>query len=107
MYNKLDPIVRRRFTVAHEIGHIVLEHIPREGVSEQVSKNAQEKEANVFASELLIPRADLKKFVANKDKSLSDIKNRYEVSKEAATYAVMNTKGLLNKLKAEEVNVNF
>ncbi len=52
---------RRRFTIAHEIGHYLLH--PREGLHrEDTSKNfilwnnaGEETEANVFAAELLMP----------------------------------------------------
>lgn len=48
---------RKRFTVAHEIGHIILHHTPVNFLRAQgpIYNPAQESEANAFASELLLP----------------------------------------------------
>lgn len=61
--NLLDPEYRQRFTLAHELGHAILGH---EGVSYMnengvnVEKNEEylkkEREANIFASKLLMPQ---------------------------------------------------
>lgn len=98
-YNKTHAEERQRFTIAHEFGHIVLEHSHLDGSTSQPVHDCQEKEANTFARELLIPTPDLKKFVGDKNKTLEDISMRYAVSKEAAFYAVSNNK-LINKIKA-------
>lgn len=93
--------VRRRFTIAHEIGHILLEHISIGGDSSQVSHGSQEKEANCFAGELLVPSSNLKLyFKQNKEEvTVEDVKNRYWVSKGVAFRAV-DGNGLLNKLNS-------
>ena len=52
--NRRFPADRMRFTLAHEIGHIVMHKIPTEEI---------EDEANAFAGELLVPRRELKKQV--------------------------------------------
>ncbi len=55
---------RKRFTLAHEIGHILLGHDPAifDGESIIEARQAwQETEANRFASELLLPVPELKK----------------------------------------------
>ena len=55
---KRDNAARMRFTIAHELGHIMLGHV---GVYELVNRepspgdNDIEREANVFASRLLAP----------------------------------------------------
>lgn len=49
---------RKRFTVAHELGHILLGHVGKyELVNREISPNDNpiEQEANVFASRLLAP----------------------------------------------------
>lgn len=49
---------RKRFTVAHELGHIMLGHVGRyELINREISPsdNPIEQEANVFASRLLAP----------------------------------------------------
>jgi Zn-dependent peptidase ImmA (M78 family)/DNA-binding XRE family transcriptional regulator len=46
-----QPADRERFTLAHELGHIVMHAIPTEGM---------EEEAHEFASALLMPAADIR-----------------------------------------------
>jgi len=98
MYNKNMAEVRQRFTVAHELGHIALEHVGMDG-SSQHSTGAQEMEANAFASELLVPSADLKLFLKKKDKTIEEVAKRYWVSRDAAFMAVLNNR-LLSRIKA-------
>ena len=74
---------RRRFTVAHEVGHFVL---PGHGQDECFCKSSmieswrrdvirkQEYEANRFASELLLPAKTLYPLVNKKDLTLTTIK---------------------------------
>jgi len=98
VYSVAISDLRRRFTIAHELGHILLEHISIGGDSSQISKGSQEKEANCFAGELLIPAKDIKKyFKENPNVTIDDIQKRYLVSKEAAFVAI-NGNRLLNKL---------
>lgn len=60
-YNQSRPVGRQRFTVAHELGHLVLGHkgplINREPSSKD---NPVEREANVFAANLLAPACVLR-----------------------------------------------
>ena len=98
LYSKNASRVRQRFTVAHEIGHIVLEHVSILENCNQYSKQSQEKEANTFAGELLIPSSDIKKFVKENTPTIQDIVNRYLVSKDVVFIAIQNNK-LLNKIK--------
>lgn len=71
--NSCHHLHRKRFSVAHEFGHILLKHNvgyydsnisidnPPEVQSHTSSEEAFEKEANAFAGELLIPLDMLKK----------------------------------------------
>lgn len=91
MVNSSRLIVRQRFTIAHEIGHIVLQHHERK--SKLLYKHSKitaeddykfEREADIFASELLIPTSHLLKLA--KMGNPMDIKKLsafYQVSKEA------------------------
>jgi len=57
--NSNDSVVRQRFTIAHELGHIQLhtKRIDRDIViSRKTDTGLLEKEANVFAASLLMPR---------------------------------------------------
>ena len=51
LLNKTHPADRMRFTLAHEIGHLVMHRFPTESM---------EDEANKFASALLLPAAEMK-----------------------------------------------
>lgn len=100
MYRKDVSEERQRFTLAHELGHIILEHISFDGSTSQYSGGSQEKEANAFAGALLVPSKDIKAFMKNGDKNLEDIIRRYQVSKEVASIAI-NANKLLNKVRID------
>jgi hypothetical protein len=86
---------RRRFTVAHEFGHYLLHrrkypsgiHSDEAGVDGR-TKLEVEREANDFASTLLMPFDDFRKQIPAKDKpdfdALSRSADRYDVSLAAA-----------------------
>ncbi|NQU83091.1 MAG: ImmA/IrrE family metallo-endopeptidase [Parcubacteria group bacterium] len=99
LYNKNVSVVRQRFTVAHEIGHIALEHTSFLGDCNQYSNKSQEKEADAFAGELLVPSSDLKDFVNQKMCSIQDIVDRYWISRDVAFVAIQNNR-LLNKIES-------
>lgn len=86
MVRKDMPIPRKRFTVAHELGHILLGHV---GEYELVNRepgpsdNPVEREANVFASRLLAPACVLWGCGV---KTAEDIQNIAGISKQAAEY---------------------
>jgi Zn-dependent peptidase ImmA (M78 family)/DNA-binding XRE family transcriptional regulator len=50
LLNRTDPADRMRFTLAHELGHLVMHRFPTE---------CMEQEANTFASAILMPAADI------------------------------------------------
>ncbi len=79
--NKSFPMDRKRFTVAHELGHIIMHHFTNPSLDRDT-----EKEANDFASEFLIPAEELERTVSGKitmDK-LANLKRFYRVSMQAA-----------------------
>jgi Zn-dependent peptidase ImmA (M78 family) len=74
--NRAHPLTRRRFTVAHELGHLVLhqgrplivDHVVRARVDLRDSRSSlaterEEIEANRFAANLLIPADFLHRYV--------------------------------------------
>jgi len=92
---------RRRFSLAHELGHIILRHNVEdlEEVStmdtppesrDSIPRDAREKEANMFANALLMPLEMLKKEHAKKGADIESLANTFSVSQEAMTIAVMN-----------------
>jgi len=66
--NAEDPVSRRNFTVAHELGHFVLEHdiespayrILYRNSEKQINKDSIEQEADAFAANLLVPLSMLR-----------------------------------------------
>jgi Zn-dependent peptidase ImmA (M78 family) len=80
---------RKRFTVAHEIGHFVMPHHRRlKNVCEEkkiesfdLNLNRPEIEANEFAAELLLPTAVLTKRFNLRELSLSEIRRSQKISK--------------------------
>lgn len=102
---------RQRFTIAHELGHLLL----HEGKEVRVDTNfrvnlrspisstaedVEEIEANAFASALLMPeqflRADLENLVLDMedDKQLKMLAKRYQVSTQAITFRLINLHSL-------------
>lgn len=61
--NSTNPAYRQRFTIAHEIGHYYLNHIPKETSNDVIWRDnvstwgtdTKEISANAFAAELLMP----------------------------------------------------
>lgn len=77
--NSTHPYSRQRFTIAHEIGHLILKHqgelfvdhvVMRRDSRSSQAIDRQEIEANQFAAELLMPE----------DLILQTAKNCYEVN---------------------------
>jgi len=95
-YNQTQHLHRQRFTVAHEIGHLILGHTAKNFNSDLNSNKPKEVEANNFASELLMPLNFLKGD-CSKGYNLQSIAERYIVSEEAICRKLMST-NLLKKL---------
>lgn len=94
--NKLDIPQRQRFTIAHEIGHIVLHHDFGASEFTQVDyRNAnkfydlKEWEANSFASALLMPKNKAIE-IWNLVEDVDDFANIFKVSKLAASIRLQN-----------------
>lgn len=113
-YNSKHTKTRQRFTVAHEMGHYVLDHpgemffdktltqraivIKRDGRSSE-GTDRHEVEANRFAAELLMPRQLVEKEVTKrlgKSKPVSaeslvkDLASLFEVSSQAMEFRLIN-----------------
>ncbi len=76
-FNAAMPWCRIRFSLAHEFGHIVLNHVQRAGI---------EEEADRFASAFLLPEEDISKAFAHERIDLSllaQLKPRWRVSMQA------------------------
>lgn len=94
--NSNHPIVRQRFTIAHELGHFLLGHELGEKIIDDVFDRPtdKEKDANEFAAQLLMPIDFVKQDVAKK-MNIPDLARRYEVSEQAVSIRLLKT-GLIN-----------
>lgn len=98
-YNQASRIERRRFTIAHEIGHFL---IPWHGASAQCAtadmgvlksqdtRKSKEAEANRFAAALLTPTTlfthDIRQFGSPETEHILALATKYKVSKEMAAW---------------------
>ena len=116
--NHRHPEARRRFTIAHELGHYLLHegelaHFDgeRPGLrvhlrSDSGSSNDMEREANLFAAELLMPARFLERdqrivkldlLEPESQRVLSEVAEEYGVSVQALTYRLTNL-GLIDSM---------
>lgn len=77
---------RRRFTIAHEIGHFVLhpERVRAErGGAATEAMRTQEREADAFAADLLMPEHLVRQAVAEQGADATRLADRFQVSVKA------------------------
>ncbi|QTK47137.1 MULTISPECIES: ImmA/IrrE family metallo-endopeptidase [Xanthomonas] len=94
-YNILDPENRRRFTIAHELGHHVLQHGMRfrdtSSAFSSGSYDPVEVSANRFAAELLMPVYSVKVLVVDHGvTSIPQLAEAFKVSEQAMYYRLKN-----------------
>lgn len=104
--NSRQAATRQRFTVAHECGHLVMHKGQPMFIDRFVrvnlrsgESNKEEREANAFAAELLMPRAlvpiEVERVIARLGQSalpivVAELASRFRVSEEAMTYRLTN-----------------
>lgn len=106
--NAAHPMVRQRFTIAHELGHLALhpgkelflDHVRvnlRNDVSSQ-GTDREEREANAFAAELLMPRTEvtaqveavLERGGTTDTRLVADLALLFDVSEQAIEFRLVN-----------------
>ena len=103
--NKNHHVNRRRFTIAHEIGHHVLHHdyllrnvhvdtfVLNRDTSSADGSDRREIQANAFAAELLMPMASMRRFLSieiTDEASTREAAKTFKVSPAAFTYRLLN-----------------
>lgn len=96
--NRGHPRNRKRFSVAHELGHAVLRHragyylefFDAEFGEPPNFRYADEREANSFAAGLLMDERWLREDWAAGTKNVPQLARRYRVSEEAMSFRLMN-----------------
>lgn len=100
LYNQDNPLYRIRFSIAHELGHILLGHKLKQINDRPVtiinrepepSDLPEEVEANTFASKLLAPACVLHELKKEKPKEIAQICN---ISLQSATFKAEKIKQL-------------
>lgn len=104
---------RQRFTVAHELGHLMLHqgdelHVDKDfrvnlrSKKSSTAEDIEEIEANTFAAELLMPaiflRRDLENMIFDIENAeqISELAKRYQVSTQAMTFRLLNLSKTMN-----------
>lgn len=102
--NSDEAPVRQRFTIAHELGHFYLhpqkdafvDYRNHKDNNKDAATTIKERQANMFAAALLMPRKNLIKDFKTVAKGLSDeeaagiLAKRYEVSDDAMKFRLKN-----------------
>lgn len=101
--SKNEPISRQKFSLAHEIAHIILHKVDREALVEyrrpileyaDAEKLYKESQANAFAAALLIPKDRAERVWRELD-DIEDFAEIFQVSRSAA-YNRLSNLGLLS-----------
>lgn len=99
---------RQRFTLAHELYHVLYEENMKRVVCDMsinTNKSVSEKEADQFASYLLMPYDALYEYESDKTKwnleKIIDAQQFFQISHQAMLYRLVND-GLLNESDIEE-----
>lgn len=93
--NKKHSKVRQRFTIAHELGHFLLGHDigKNEDILDDDSEKPmhKEREANIFASELLMPYELLAGEVKKEKIDLKKLASIFDVSEQAISIRLLDS----------------
>jgi Zn-dependent peptidase ImmA (M78 family) len=102
--NDDESTSRQRFTIAHELGHYFLhtkkdtfiEYTEYRDNKKEIMRTVPERQANMFAAALLMPRTYLEKdfkIIAKKgftEDELEILAEKYQVSEDAMRFRLMN-----------------
>ena len=98
--NKNLPETRMRFTIAHELGHIIMPHRKKYYLCVPGKNRLMERSANKFAAEILMPQPMVKylwnKFKHNPEHRIEAMAHALKVSK-AALFPRLRELGFIYK----------
>ena len=90
--NKNSPMDRLRFSLAHELGHVVMHKICKADIEKM------EREANDFASEFLMPKAEISRFLNNITlPQIANLKPYWKVSMAALLHRAYDLKKITKR----------
>jgi Zn-dependent peptidase ImmA (M78 family)/DNA-binding XRE family transcriptional regulator len=109
--NKNHPHVRQRFTIAHELGHLIYHEgqdlfvdfadVESSDLSLDDKERELETKANQFAADLLMPMDWIKKnFADHGEDELTYLAQRYEVSEQALWFRLLNLRLVKEKIES-------
>ncbi|MFS9040495.1 ImmA/IrrE family metallo-endopeptidase [Streptococcus parasanguinis] len=90
-YEKDNPIVKKNFTLCHELGHFILKHEGTyfaESIDNQ--ENLLEREANIFSAVVLMPDIVLLSKIYYGCNTFQHIQNSLDVSKQALFFRLLD-----------------
>lgn len=90
-YEKDNPIVKKNFTLCHELGHFILKHEGNyfaESIDNQ--ENLLEREANIFSAVVLMPDIVLLSKIYYSCETFQHIQNSLDVSKQALFFRLLD-----------------
>lgn len=101
-----------RFSIAHELGHALMEHGSQECYMGSIAVEAvpldeadtgvnYEAEADAFADALLIPKEWLRRAVIDEGFTIDELREAFEATAPVMFIALDNTRGLLNKVRTK------
>lgn len=98
LYNeKVTNLARRNWGIAHELGHLYLEH--------ETDGRIQEQEANVFASQLIVPEIALYYIALYKGSiTTHDLTNYFNISNECAKYRLKSFFKRFEYIDKDDIN---
>jgi hypothetical protein len=78
-----DSLVRQRFTLAHELGHLLLRHPGPVFRDANFVGNLEEQAANGYAAKLLMPEPWVQEYLDRTNWDLAQVASLFQVSPEA------------------------
>lgn len=105
--NKNDPEVRQRFTLAHELGHLIygVPTVVGESILTFSKRNSEERKIDKFAAELLLPTSKVLKAIQEIPITASVLQKFAKKAKVSPFTVALRVAGLANQLGLNDASV--